>query len=58
MSAGFDEILIELPATQFVRVEASGKEQRRSVQDETSFLLSKWVLSTRHGEANGEGRSE
>ena len=43
------EFVIELPVSQFVKVEASAKEHLRSLDAEASFLLSKWVEATSRG---------
>lgn len=40
------EFVIELPVSQFVKVEACAKEHLRSLDAEASFLLSKWVEAT------------
>lgn len=42
----YAEINLELPVTQFVKLEAKAKENFRSADAEASFLLSKWVEST------------
>ena len=42
----YAEIKVELPVTQFVKLEAKAKENFHSADTEASFLLSKWVLST------------
>ena len=40
---------VNVPVSQYVKVEAAAKEGSRSLKSTASFLLSKWVLSTRKG---------
>ena len=42
-------IPVELFASDFARLEACADEEKNSVGRQASFLLSKWVLSTRKG---------
>ena len=49
-------IPVELFASDFVRLEADAAKEKNSVERHASFLLSKWVLSTRKGgEAMAQG---
>ena len=42
----YAEMIVLVPVTQFVKVEAAAKEDSRSLKSTASFLLSKWVLAT------------
>lgn len=53
----YAEINLELPVTQFVKLEAKAKENFRSADTEASFLLSKWVESTRKDGVSPEPQS-
>ena len=53
----YAEIKVELPVTQFVKLEAKAKENFHSADSEASFLLSKWVESTRKDGASPEPQS-
>ena len=57
MNGKFVEMIVLLPVTQFVRVEADAREASCSVEQRASFLLSKRVLSTpkRHNIRTGKG---
>lgn len=46
MNGKFVEMVVHLPASQYVRVEGEARERSSSVENTASFLLSKWVLST------------
>lgn len=40
---------VNVPVSQYVKVEAAAKEDSRSLKSTASFLLSEWVLATRKG---------
>lgn len=47
MDSDFTEFTVMVPVSQFVKVEADAAEHSRSLKETASFLLSKWVQSTR-----------
>lgn len=42
----FAVLTVDIPVSQYVRVEAAAAEGGRSPEDVASFLLSEWVLTT------------
>lgn len=46
MNSKHVDMFIELPVTQFVKLERSSERSRKTVRTNASFLLSKWVLAT------------
>lgn len=53
MDNSYMEITVMLPVSQFAKVEAMASGNSRPLDAEASFLLSKWVFSTRG--ASGKG---
>ena len=60
MNDNYTCLTVELPVSQFVKLEACATEHFRTPDAEASFLLSKWVEATwcaarRRGDVQGDG---